>query len=520
LDTSQLLNVVYLFHDSYSFCAKVVIFFGYTKILRTFALNMSETLKEKTAKGLFWGAVNNGSAQVLNLVIGIVLARLLSPAEYGIVGVLTIFTAVAGALQASGFTQGLINLKAPTSKDYNSVFWFNITASLILYAILFFSAPLIAAFFHQPCLVEVSRLVFLTLPISALGIACYAYMLKNMMNREMAIVGIIALISSGASGILLAYLGYSYWSLAWQQIVYITVSNIARFYYTPWRPSFAIDFGPVKKMFSFCVRLLITNIINILNQNILTFVFGRLFAISSVGNYSQANKWNTMANSTITGSIGQIAQTVLVSISDEQDREVRVFRKLLRFTAFLSFPIMLGLALVAHEFIVTTLGEKWTTSASLLQILCLGGAFMPFYSLYQNLVISKGRSDWYMWCNIGQVLLQLALIFLLHTQGITAIVWACTLFSILWLGVWQIIVSKLTDIHLTDVLKDTLPFFAVSLVVMTVTYLMTDILDANLIVLLLLRIFIAAVLYVSVMRLFRVKILDECFHFFLKKSRK
>jgi len=481
---------------------------------------MTETLKEKTAKGLFWGAVNNGSAQVLNLIIGIVLARLLSPAEYGIVGVLTIFTAVAGALQASGFTNGLINLKHPTDNDYNSVFWFNITASIILYTILFFSAPLIAAFFHQPCLVEVSRLVFLTLPISALGIACNGYLLKNMMNREIAIIGIIALISAGTTGVCLAYLGFSYWSLAWQQIVYITVSNIGRFYYAPWRPSFVIDFQPVKRMFSFSVKLLITSLINILNQNILTFVFGRLFSISSVGNYSQANKWNTMANSTIAGSVGQIAQTVLVSISEEHDREIRVFRKLLRFTAFLSFPIMLGLALVAHEFIITALGEKWSTSASLLQILCIGGSFVPFYSLYQNLVISKGRSDLYMWCNIGQVLIQLILIFLLYTQGIMTIVWACTLFSILWLGVWQIIVNKLTNIRLADVLKDILPFFIVSLTVMIITYLITCAIDSNLIVLLLLRIIIAAVLYITVMRVFKVKILDECINFFLKKNKK
>ena len=131
---------------------------------------MADTLKEKTARGLFWGAINNGSTQVLNLVIGIFLARLLTPADYGIVGVLTIFTAIAGALQASGFTNGLINLKAPTANDYNSVFWFNISASLVIYIILFFSAPLIASFFRQPCLVEVSRFVFLCLPVCRSGL--------------------------------------------------------------------------------------------------------------------------------------------------------------------------------------------------------------------------------------------------------------------------------------------------------------------------------------------------------------
>ena len=143
-----------------------------------------DDLKEKTAKGLFWGAMSNGMTQVLNLVIGIFLARLLSPAEYGIVGVLTIFTAIAGAMQAGGFSSGLINIKNPTRNDYNSVFWLNISVSAILYVVLFFCAPLIAAFFKQPCLVMVSRVVFLSLPISAVTIVSNVYLIKNMMNRE------------------------------------------------------------------------------------------------------------------------------------------------------------------------------------------------------------------------------------------------------------------------------------------------------------------------------------------------
>ena len=274
-----------------------------------------ENLKEKTAKGLMWGAVNNGGTQVLNLLIGIVLSRHLSPSEYGVVGVLTIFTAVAGCLQASGFTQGLINMKSPTDNDYNSVFWFNITASAILYTILFFCAPFIAQIFKQPCLVDVSRVVFLTLPLSALGIVYHAYLLKNMMNKEIAILAFCALSLSGFCGILMVFFDFSYWSLVCQQIVYIVVLNVGRYHYVKWRPSLHIDFGPVRRMFSFCVKLLITNVINTLNQHLLTFIFGNKFSIDVVGNYSQANKWNNMSHSTISNTIGQIAQPVMLSVS-------------------------------------------------------------------------------------------------------------------------------------------------------------------------------------------------------------
>ena len=475
-----------------------------------------ENLKEKTAKGLFWGAMSNGMTQVLSLVFGIFLARLLTPAEYGIVGVLTIFTAVAGTMQTGGFGAGLINIKHPTKNDYNSVFWLNISVSVTLYIILFLCAPLIAAFFKQPCLVLVSRVVFLSLPISSIALVSGTYLTKNMMNRELAIISIMALSVSGVTGIALAYMGFSYWSLVWQQLVYVSVSDLGRFYYAPWRPSLHIDFTPVKKMFSFSVKLMITGILNSLNQNLLTFIFGRLFSISSVGNYSQANKWNFMIHSTITSTLGQIAQTVLVSVSDEHEREIRVFRKLLRFTAFLSFPALFGLSIVSHEFILLTIGEKWIDCIPLLQILCIGGAFMPFYALYHNLVISHGRSDILMWCNVGQIVIMLILIITLYHNGIMTIVIATSILNVAWLGVWQAVTNRMAGIRLLDVLKDIVPFLVVSLLVMAVTYFVTMGIT-NLALLLAARILIAAALYAGIMKLLQAKVMEECIDFIRKR---
>lgn len=478
---------------------------------------MAESLKEKTAKGLLWGAMSNGTTQVINLVFGIFLARLLTPAEYGIVGVLAVFSVIAGAIQSGGFGAGLINLKHATDNDYNSVFWLNICVSCVLYLLLFFCAPAIAAFFKQPCLILVSRVLFLSLPFSAIALVSGTYLTKNMLNRELAIISVTALVIAGITGITLALLKFSYWSLVGQQLVYVIVSDIGRFYYAPWRPSLKIDLEPVKRMFSFCVKIMVTNIIIFINQNILTFVFGRLFSISSVGNYSQANKWNSMAHSTISGTVSQIAQTVLVSVSDEREREIRVFRKLLRFTAFLSFPAMFGLAMVSHEFILLTIGEKWRESISLLQILCIGGAFMPFYVLYQNVVITCGRSDLYMWCNIGQMVIQLALVLLLYPKGITAIVLSYSALTILWIMVWQLQVKRLICLRLIDVLKDVVPFLLVSLLVMAVTYVAT-ISITSLAFLLTARILMAALLYAGIIKLLQAKVMDECIAFVRKKG--
>ena len=485
-----------------------------------------DNLKEKTAKGLLWGALNSSTMQVLNLVFGIFLARMLSPHDYGIVGVLAIFSLIAGNLQSSGFTQGLTNIKRPTANDYNSVFWFNVSVSIVCYVVLFFCAPLIAWFFHSDELVPLSRFVFLGFLISSFGITRNAIMFKKIMARERAMTGFISLLISGACGIVLAYNGMAYWSLACQSVLFVLIQNICRYYYTRhlWRPSLRVDFTPIKKMFPFSVKILITTIINTINNNVLTFIFGNLFPMKTVGNFSQAMKWDTMAYTTISGTIEQVAQPILVEIANDKDRELRVFRKMMRFTAFLVFPCLFGLSLVAEEFILVTISDKWIDSVPLLQILCVGGAFMPFYTMYQHLVISAGRSDTYMWCNIGQILLQIAIILAFHSFGIVMMVIAYTAFTIAWLGVWHIFAKRLIGVRYGDLFKDIAPFMLASAGVMVVTHYLTTLLSnsiapyiASPYILLPLRVVIAAALYFCVMKLARVKIMDECINYIRRK---
>ncbi len=364
-----------------------------------------------------------------------------------------------------------------------------------------------------------SRFVFLTFLISSLGITSNAYMTKNMMNRELMVCGGVALLGSGTVGTVLAFNGFAYWSLAWQQVVYITLLNLCRFYYTPRIANLHIDFGPVRRMFRFGMRLLVTNIINTLSQNVLTFIFGRLYPMHAVGNFSQANKWNTMADSFVANTVGQIAQPVMVSVKEEPGREKLVFRKMMRFTAFLSFPAMFGLALVANEFILLTIGPKWTGSVILLQMLCVGGAFVPFYTLYQNLAISRGRSDIYMWCNVGQIALQILIIVVLHSFGINVMVAAYSLFLILWLAVWQYIAYRMVGVTVLETLKDLGPFCLAAFMTMAVTYGLTSFLHGHAL-LFLSRVVIASVVYFIVMKLSHAVIMEECLAFAKAKLKR
>src|SRR3712207_5576121 len=367
------------------------------------------TLKEKAARGLFWGAVSNLLTQLISAVIGFYLGRILVPAEYGLVAMLAIFSAVAGVLQESGFTAALTNLKEVTHRDYNAVFWFSTLMSCTLYAVLFFCAPLIADFYGQPKLVGLSRLVFASFVMAGIGTAHAAYMFRNMMNKGKAIIGSVASVTSGLTGLYLAYNGYSYWSLAWQQFVFITVTNIGRLYYVKWRPDFHIDFTPIRSMFGFSSSIMLTSLITQVNNNILSIIFGKIFSTKSLGNFTQAFKWDSMAYTFVSGTINQVAQPVLSSINGQEERQLQVFRKMLRFTAFLSFPAMFGLSLVSREFILLTVRGNWVDSIPLLRVLCISGAFLPFFTLYQNMAISRGRSDINMWATVGLIVLQLGL---------------------------------------------------------------------------------------------------------------
>jgi O-antigen/teichoic acid export membrane protein len=431
---------------------------------------------------------------------------------------LAIFTAIAGNLQSSGFSTALINEKQPTAQQSNRVFWFNILMGGLLYVILFCSAPLIAWFFHQPRLINLSRFIFLSFFISSFGISTNAYMVKNMMNREITIVNLTALVISGSVAILMAINDMAYWSLAWQQVVNSTILIIGRFYYVKWKPSITFTLDYIRQTFSFSMRILVTMIVNTVNQNMLTVIFGRLFRDARVvGNFFQAYKWDSMAFQTVGGMVGQVAQPVLVSVRDEKDREQQVFRKMLRFTSFLSFPALFGLALVANEFILCTIGWKWIECVPLLQILCISGAFMPVYTLYQNLIISHGRSDINMWLNIGQIVLQLGVILAFYQQGITTMVIAYSAFNILWLLTWMIFAKRIIGLRILDTAKDILLFALCGAIVMLITYFSTTIIE-NIYLLLAVRIVMASALYYGIMRLLNVVILRECLQYVFKKK--
>lgn len=481
------------------------------------------SLKQKTAKGLFWGGLSNGIQQLLSLAFGVFLARVLDSSDYGIVGILAIFPAIATTIQDSGFTAALTNRKTFRHEDYNAVFWFNVTAGLVMYALLFLGAPLIARFFGDRYdggeLVTLSRVLFLAFLISSTGIAHNAILFKNMRVKEIAKINLLSLVLSGCVGVATACAGMGYWALVAQNIAFVTGTSLLRWRYSAWRPTLPVSFRPLKGMFSFSVKLLLTNIVNQINGNIFSAILGRYYTPGDVGFYTQGYKWMSMGQQSVGGMINGIAQPLFAQVGDDGERRIRVLRKMLAFTSFVSFPALLGLAFVSRELILITIGEKWLPSVPYLQLLCVFGAIWPILNLYFQVAISQGRSNIYLWSNIVFGVFQISVALLMIRYGIFWMVVAYVGGFVALLFVWQAIIKRLTGLAYRAAMREMLPYAGCAVAAMGIACYLTRPIE-NVYLLLLAKIAVTAALYLAVMRLCGSAILKECAAFVRNKIRK
>lgn len=475
-----------------------------------------ETLKEKTARGLLWGGMSNGLQQLLGLLFGIVLARKLSQADYGMIGMLAIFSSVATCMQEGGFIAALNRKKVVTHRDYNAVFWASVLTSIVFYLLFFFAAPLIARFYGEPKLTALARYSFLSFLFVSFSIAPRAFIFRNMMVRQSSIISLVSMALSGIVGIIMAYRGYAYWGLATQNIVFTLCVSVLNYWFSGWRPTLHIDLNPIREIIGFSSRLIVTNIVTAVNTNILPVLLGRFYTANQVGDFTQANKWNTMGHSLITNMLYGIAQPLLTKTEDDAARQKHVFRKLLRFTAFVSFPAMLCLALVSEEFIVILITEKWISSAHILRVLCVAGAVMPISYLFSNLLISKGRSEIHMWCTIGLCVCQLLCIGLCVSYGISRMVLVFTAINILWLGVWFWFARREIDLSVREAVGDIAPYVLLSVVIVVATHFLTSGIS-NIYLSLLAKVMMVGITYCVVLWLLGSTIFKETVLFITKK---
>ena len=476
---------------------------------------MTSTLKQKTANGLFWGGLNNGIQQLLVLTFGLFGLRLFTADDYGLVALLAIFSAIASTIINSGFSIALTNKQDANHQDYNAVFWFTFFVGLILYIILFFSAPLIAKFYNEPALINLSRVIFISFFIGGIGTVSYTILFKAMKVKQQAIIDIISLLTAVIVGIILAMKGYAYWALAIQSLIYLSLASILRFLIAPWKPTFNINLAPVKPMLAFSYKIFLTNIIAQINNNFLSNIIGKVFNTEQVGIYTQGQKWANMGNQFFSGMINSIAQPVLVQVNNDKDRQISVLRKMIRFGAFISFPTMLGLAFVGREFLmIAGGGDKWITSVPFMQLFCIWNTVTYLLTLFTNIVYTHGKSGIYMRITILTGLLQLLAVLCLYPWGIFSMVSVYVGISFAMLLLWQRCVYKLIGLRLRDIMKDIMPYLGITIACFFIAWVLTINIQ-NIYLLLILKIVISIILYIFVLKISHSVIFEESVEFFM-----
>lgn len=477
----------------------------------------SESLKQKTARGLLWGAINNGGQQLLGLLFGIVLGQILFPEDYGMIAMLLVFSGISSVLQESGFIAGLTQKEEVTQADLTAVFWFNVLCGGALYSLLFFAAPLLAHFMNEPALTPLARVFFLGFLISSFGIVPRAILFRELRTKENAAVGILSLALSGAIGIALALTGLGYWALAGQTLTFCASVTLSSCFFAQWRPSLSLNFRPLRPIFAYSSKLLLTDICQQINIHLMAFILGKYYQKNTVGYYAQGSKWTSMGTQVISGMVQGVAQPTFARLQHEPERAQRALGKLMRFTAFVSMPALFGLCLVTPELIGIVFPERWLPVIPYMQLLCIGAAFMPLQLLMGQFITAQGRSNIYMYCTMAQGVLQSLLMLTLMRYDILPMLIGYVTLNIAYLIVWHHQVRKLSGYTRRQMLRDTLPFAFIAAIAMALAAFIASF-TTHLWVSFVLKMLVAAVFYLGAMKLLRAKTLDDCIAYLKQRA--
>lgn len=354
---------------------------------------MDNSYKQKAVSGVAWTTIERLTTQVIQFVIGIAIARILAPQDYGIIGMTAIFFAIATTFVDSGFGSALIQKKDRNEDDYATCFYFNLCVSVVLYALLWFSSPYIAVFYRTPVLNNVLRLLGLTLIINSLSISQMAKLTAEMHFKLLSVINVCTQLVTGLVGLYLAYAGWNVWALVFQQIC----SSVARLllieWYLRWIPKRTFSKQSFNHLFRFGSKILCSGLINTIYDNLYTLVIGRTFAAKEVGYYNRGNQFAILPTQTVLSVFMKVAYPLMAEVQDDAERLKRAYKKFLRVPLFVLYPILFGLIALAKPLVLVLLGEKWLPAVPLLQVLCIGSFFDPLTHINLNILYVKGRTD-------------------------------------------------------------------------------------------------------------------------------
>ncbi len=351
------------------------------------------SLKNKTFQGIKWSFIDNIAGSGVTFLVGLILARILTPAEFGIIGIVTVFIVISNTIIEGGFSTALIRKFEVTDDDYNTVFYVNLFVSvLFLLFILFFSGQ-IASFFDEPILEKVLPVMSIMLLLNALTITQRVDLTRRVDFKTLAYISLAASIFSGIIGIILALLGFGVWSLAWQQLIRQFINSLLLWLSNKWRPKLRFSTNSFHELFGFGSKILGANLINTIYKNIFNIIIGKIYSVSQLGQYTRAEQFSLILTNNLTTVIQRVSFPILSSLQNDKTQLTMAFKKFTIYSALVTFPLVLGLAAVSKPLIVLLIGEKWIEASLYLQIMCIWGILYPLTNLNINMLNVGGYSN-------------------------------------------------------------------------------------------------------------------------------
>ena len=424
---------------------------------------MSESLKQATTKGLFWSSVERFSNQGVQFVFSIILARLLSPSDFGIIAMITIFFAVAQSFVDSGFSNALVRKTDRREEDLSTCFYFNIAVGLAAYIVLFLIAPFVATFYNQPILSPIIRITGLGVVLNSLCVVQQALFTIKIDFKSQAKVTLSATLISGIVGVIFAYRGYGVWALVWQGVASSIVRMGLLWLMSKWYPKTGFSKSSFDYLFGYGSKLLASGLLDTIYNNIYPIVIGKFYTSAQLGNYSRALSFAQLPSSNITSILQRVTFPVLSTIQDDMPRLQTNYRRLLKLSAFIVFPLMMGLAAVTFPLIRIVLTPKWEGCSFYLQIICFALMWYPIHAINLNLLQVKGRSDLFLRLEVIKKIVGVCIMCITIPLGITALCVGMVVSSFIALFINTFYTGKLMDIGYLKQMRDLLPVLINSL---------------------------------------------------------
>lgn len=476
-----------------------------------------DNLKSQTRRGIHWSAASNVVNKGLQFVFGIILARLLLPSDYGIIGILAIFITIIQLFVDSGFSNAIITKQYRTQVDLSTAFYFNVVVGLVGYMSLFAASPFIASFYGMPILSPVLKVIGLGVIINSLNIVQAAHYAINLNFKTPAKISIFCQVTSGIVGIAMAYHGFGVWSLVSQQVIGGVVNLLLNWICVRWRPSLVFSFSSLKTLWNYGTKVLGSSIISTTYDNVQPLIIGKCFSASELGLFTRAQGFAVLPSSNISGVLANVTFPLLSKINDNRERMASVYRRLLKVSAYIVFPLMIGLAVLSAPLVKLLLPERWYGCIPLLQIICFSLIWQPISLVNLTLLNAAKRPDIVLKLEFIKKPLGLVLLFASIPFGIKVMCLANLCVCVFAVIINTVMTSRTLELPFWDQVLDIAPIFFHASMMGAAVWGATFLIDSN-IVRLTVGMVTGALYYLFVSKMFMSELLNDVLYMTKRKS--